>query len=62
MKMIWISFDAEEEPVTALSPPVDEDEQELLQRAIALSLKEWEYYISRVEEEWKQVIIVNSMI
>ena len=47
MKMkfnIWVSFDADEEPVTALSPPVDEDEQELLERAIAMSL-EWEYYI-----------------
>ena len=46
MKMkfnIWVSFDAEEEPVTALSPPVDEDEEKLLERAIALSLEEWEY-------------------
>ena len=65
---IWVSFDTEEESVTALSPPVDEDEQELLERAIAMSLEEWEYLISTgsyeriVEEEWKQVIIVNSMI
>ena len=46
MKMkfnIWVSFDADEEPATALSPPVEEDEEELLQRAIALSLEEWEY-------------------
>ena len=62
---ILVSFDADEEPVTALSPPVDEDEQELLERAIAMSLEEWEYWISKgsderiVEEERKQVIIVN---
>ena len=37
---IWVSFDADEE--TALSPPVEEDEQELLERAIAMSL-EWDY-------------------
>ena len=46
MKMkvnIWVSFDAEEEPVSALSPPVDDDEEELLERAIAMSLEEWEY-------------------
>ena len=46
MKMkfnIWVSFDADEEPVTALSPPLEEDEQELLERAIAMSLEEWEY-------------------
>ena len=36
---ILVSFDADEEPVTALSPPVEEDEQELLQRAIAMSLE-----------------------
>ena len=42
---IWISFGTDEELVTALSPPVDEDEEELLQRAIAMSLEEWEYYI-----------------
>ena len=44
MKMkfnIWVSFDADEE--TALSPPVEEDEEELLQRAIAMSLEEREY-------------------
>ena len=40
---IWVSFDADEEPLTALSPPVDEYEEELLQRAIAMSLEEWEY-------------------
>ena len=40
---ILISFDTDEEPATALSPPIEEDEQELLQRAIALSLEEWEY-------------------
>ena len=40
---ILVSFDADEEPVTALSPPVDEDEEKLLERAIALSLEEWEY-------------------
>ena len=46
MKMkfnIWVSFDADEEPVTALSPPVDEDEEKFLERAIAMSLEEWEY-------------------
>ena len=46
MKMkfnIWVSFDADKEPVTAFSPPVEEDERELLERAIALSLEEWEY-------------------
>ena len=37
---ILVSFDADEEPVTALSPPVEEDEQELLERAIAMSLEE----------------------
>ena len=36
---ILVSFDADEEPVTALSPPVDEDEEKLLERAIALSLE-----------------------
>ena len=44
MKMkfnIWVSFDADEEP--ALSPSVEEYEQELLERAIAMSLEEWEY-------------------
>ena len=43
MKMkfnIWVSFDADEELVTALSPSVDEDEEELLERAIAMSLEE----------------------
>ena len=39
---ILISFDTHEELVTALSSPIDEDEQELLERAIAMSL-EWEY-------------------
>ena len=37
---ILVSFDADEEPVTALSPLVDEDEEKLLERAIALSLEE----------------------
>ena len=65
---IWVSFDADEEPVTALSSPVYEDGEELLERAIAMSLEEWEYLISTgsderiVGEEWKQVIIVNSII
>ena len=71
MKMkfnIWVSFDADEELVTALSPPVDEDEQELLERAIAMSLEEWELDFSmfRWKNCWRGVdtivIIVNQMI
>ena len=36
---ILISFDTHEELVAALSPPIDKDEQELLERAIAMSLE-----------------------
>ena len=36
---ILVSFDADEEPVTPLSPPVDEDEEKFLERAIAMSLE-----------------------